>query len=167
MRPSSIVILALGSAATLAGAWLLGQPSLLETIRIETPRSNAVATETPRPSLSTSATPTRTIPPSTGQPSTAPPQPVTTTIDGSVVTTKYGTVQVQAVITDGRLVDVLAIKLTDSSDTSVSLSANAAPLLREEVLAAQSTAVANVSGATYTSEAYLSSLQAALDQAGL
>jgi uncharacterized protein with FMN-binding domain len=84
-------------------------------------------------------------------------------VDGAVIDTKYGTVQVQAVLTDGVLVDVIALKLTDSGETSVTISANAAPILREEVLAAQSTAVANVSGATYTSEAYLSSLQAALD----
>lgn len=69
-------------------------------------------------------------------------------------------------ITDGRLADVTAIKLTDSSDTSVTLSARAAPILREQVLAAQSTGVENVSRATYTSEAYLTSLQAALDQGG-
>ena len=35
-----------------------------------------------------------------------------------------------------------------------------------EVLQSQSANVANVGGATYTSQAYLSSLQSALDQAG-
>lgn len=35
MRPSSIVLLTAGSAATLAGAWLLGQPSLLEAVHVE------------------------------------------------------------------------------------------------------------------------------------
>jgi uncharacterized protein with FMN-binding domain len=49
----------------------------------------------------------------------------------------------------------------------VQISNRAAPILRDEVLAAQSASVANVSGATYTTRAYLSSLQSALDQAGL
>ena len=39
-------------------------------------------------------------------------------------------------------------------------------MLRQEVVAAQSAHVSNVSGATYTSQAYLSSVQSALDQAG-
>ena len=43
----------------------------------------------------------------------------------------------------------------------------AEPILRAEVLAAQSADVSMVSGATYTSRAYLTSLQSALDQAGL
>ena len=42
---------------------------------------------------------------------------------------------------------------------------HAAPILRSEVLTAQSAQVQNVSGATYTSNGYLTSLQAALDAA--
>jgi uncharacterized protein with FMN-binding domain len=40
-------------------------------------------------------------------------------------------------------------------------------VLHDEVLASQSANVSNVSGATYTTQAYLSSVQSALDQAGL
>ena len=46
------------------------------------------------------------------------------------------------------------------------ISNRAAPVLRSEVLAAQSARVQNVSGATYTTGGYLQSLQSALDQAG-
>jgi uncharacterized protein with FMN-binding domain len=42
-----------------------------------------------------------------------------------------------------------------------------APILRQEALQAKSAAIDTVSGATYTSDAYAQSLQAALDQAGL
>ena len=41
------------------------------------------------------------------------------------------------------------------------------PLLRNETLRAQSARVDVISGATYTSEAYARSLQAALDRAGV
>ena len=47
------------------------------------------------------------------------------------------------------------------------ISRAAAPILREEALQAQSANIDTVSGATYTSEAYAQSLQAALDSAGL
>lgn len=41
------------------------------------------------------------------------------------------------------------------------------PLLRSEALAAQSAQIDVISGATYTSRAYATSLQSALDAAGL
>jgi uncharacterized protein with FMN-binding domain len=47
------------------------------------------------------------------------------------------------------------------------ISSQAAPLLRDEVLQAQSANVQTISGATVTSDAYLNSLQAALDAAHL
>jgi len=49
----------------------------------------------------------------------------------------------------------------------VQISNSAAPILRSEVLSSQSARVSTVGGATYTSDAYLTSLQSALDQAGL
>ena len=48
---------------------------------------------------------------------------------------------------------------------SAQISSIAAPILRREALAAQSASIDTVSGATYTSEAYAQSLQAALDSA--
>ena len=43
----------------------------------------------------------------------------------------------------------------------------AAPILHDEALRAQSAKIDLVSGATYTSDAYTQSLQAAIDQAGI
>jgi uncharacterized protein with FMN-binding domain len=86
-------------------------------------------------------------------------------VDGPAVTTPYGDVQVEVVLTGGRITDVRALHLTDSGGHSRRISAYAAPLLRAEVLAAQSAHVDMVSGATFTSEGYLGSLQAALDAA--
>lgn len=81
--------------------------------------------------------------------------------------TAYGDVQVKITVSAGKITDVTALHLTDSSGRSVQISNRAAPVLRDEVLAAQSSSVQMVSGATYTSEGYLTSLQSALDQAGL
>jgi uncharacterized protein with FMN-binding domain len=89
------------------------------------------------------------------------------TYDGDVVQTRFGTVQVQITVKAGRITDVTALKLTDAEGRSVQISNYAAPVLRDEVLQAQSADVQTVGGATVTSDAYLTSLQAALDAANL
>jgi hypothetical protein len=86
---------------------------------------------------------------------------------GALVGTRYGDVQVKIVVSGTHIRDVVALHLTDSSDTSVQISAGAAPTLRREALAAQSATIDLVSGATYTSEGYKQSLQAAIDAAHL
>lgn len=87
------------------------------------------------------------------------------TYAGAVVQTRYGPVQVQITVQAGKITDVTALQLTDAERRSVMISNQAAPLLRDEVLQAQSANVQTISGATITSDAYLSSLQAALDAA--
>ena len=89
------------------------------------------------------------------------------TFTGTSVSTRFGDVQVSVTIAGGRITDVTALHLTDADGRSISISNRAAPILRDEVLSAQSSAVSMVSGATYTSRAYLTSVQAALDEAGL
>jgi uncharacterized protein with FMN-binding domain len=89
------------------------------------------------------------------------------TYAGSVVQTRFGAVQVQITVKAGAVTDVTALQLTDAERKSVQISNRAAPLLRAEVLKAQSAKVQTISGATVTSVAYLNSLQAALDAANL
>jgi uncharacterized protein with FMN-binding domain len=89
------------------------------------------------------------------------------TYDGDVVQTRFGTVQVQITVKAGTITEVTALKLTDDEGRSVQISNYAAPILRSEVLQAQSADVQTVGGATVTSDAYLTSLQAALDAANL
>jgi uncharacterized protein with FMN-binding domain len=125
-------------------------------------------------SNSSSGTAPSAAPSSSPSASAAPapaPAPVTPTVadgtyDGAVINTRYGTVQVQAVISGGQIADVIAVKLTDSDRQSAAISAQVAPMVHDEVLAAQSAHVSNISGGTYTTQAYLQSLQAALDAAG-
>lgn len=89
------------------------------------------------------------------------------TYDGDIVQTRFGAVQVQITVKAGAITDVTALKLTDHEGRSVQISKYAAPILRSEVLQAQSADVQTVGGATVTSDAYLASLQAALDAANL
>ncbi|BCW64798.1 FMN-binding protein [Arthrobacter sp. StoSoilB22] len=87
------------------------------------------------------------------------------TYDGSTVQTRYGSVQVRVTIQAGKITEITPLQLTDAERKSAQISSRAAPVLRSEVLQAQSANVQTVGGATITSDAYLTSLQAALDAA--
>jgi hypothetical protein len=86
-------------------------------------------------------------------------------VNGKVIQTPYGPVQVQAHITNGRITDVVPLQLTSGRRRDDEINAYAVPQLHDEALAAQSANIDVVSGATYTSEGYIKSLQAALDAA--
>ena len=88
------------------------------------------------------------------------------TVDGPVIDTRYGAVQVEIVVSGGQLKDVVALQLPTGRHSG-QISTAVEPILRQEALQAKSAAIDTVSGATYTSDAYAQSLQAALDQAGL
>jgi uncharacterized protein with FMN-binding domain len=74
---------------------------------------------------------------------------------------------VAIVVKSGRITDVKALQLTNEGGRSVAISAGAAPVLRTEALRAQSAKIDAVSGATYTSDGYRTSLQSAIDKAHL
>ena len=75
--------------------------------------------------------------------------------DGDTIQTKYGPVQVQAQIQDGSLVAVAIVQYPDDDGKSVRINQRALPELQSEALTAQSAQVDTVSGATYTSNAYV------------
>lgn len=91
----------------------------------------------------------------------------TGTFTGDTTQTRYGPVQVQITVANGTITDVTALQLTNSDGRSVQISQQAAPILRQEALQAQSAQIQSVSGATFTSEGYTTSLQSAIDRAGL
>lgn len=88
------------------------------------------------------------------------------TVDGDAVQTQYGIVQVKVTL-QGKKIDQVSFDQLQSFDRhSEEINQYAAPLLVQETLNAQSANVDTISGATYTSEGYLQSLQSALDKAG-
>lgn len=77
---------------------------------------------------------------------------------------RYGTVSVTVTVSGGRV--TAASGSQDSQDGhSRQVSSAALPVLDDEATTAGSASIAMVSHATFTSEAYAQSLQAALDQA--
>jgi uncharacterized protein with FMN-binding domain len=86
------------------------------------------------------------------------------TFIGEPNTMRYGTVQVKITISGGKIVDAVAIQAPGGRDQRYT--DMAVPVMRQKVLAAQSSNVTAVSGASYTSYAYWVSLQSALTKAG-
>jgi uncharacterized protein with FMN-binding domain len=128
----------------------------------------ALPSSTPAaPAPSTSA-PSRSAP-SRSAPSSSPPSTsaATRTIAGQAVQTQYGVVQVQVVLSGNKIKNVSFLQLTAYDPRSQEINSAAAPILLQQTLAAQSSQIDGVSGATYTSEGYVQSLQSALDQAGV
>jgi uncharacterized protein with FMN-binding domain len=109
-----------------------------------------------------------------GQPpaavSQAPPGPGSRqgrrSVTGSLVQTLFGPVQVKVTLSRGHITAIQALQLPHDFALSQQISAYAGPLLRNEALRAQSARIDVISGATYTSQGYRQSLQAALDNAG-
>jgi len=76
----------------------------------------------------------------------------------------YGELAVRVTVSRNRITDVTVPALQTADPTSRQISDQAIPVLRSEVLAADSASINGVSGATFTSEAYATSVQAALDK---
>ena len=89
----------------------------------------------------------------------------TGTLTGTAVQIPFGVVQVQVTMQNGQITDVQTLQAPNDNPHSSSITNYATPQLRSEVLQGQSANVNTISGATYTSEGYLQSLQSALDQA--
>lgn len=86
------------------------------------------------------------------------------TYTGSAVNNGHGIVQVQAVISGGKITDVVFLQIP-SGGTSSMINTRAMPLLKQQAIAIQSANVSGVSGASDTSAAFIESLGAALTQA--
>ncbi|RYV50829.1 FMN-binding protein [Pengzhenrongella frigida] len=91
----------------------------------------------------------------------------TQTYDGAAASTRFGNVQVRITVTDGVLTAAEAIDYPDSDGHDQQINSYAIPILNAEAVDAGTASIDMVSGATYTSNGYVQSLQDALDQAGL
>jgi len=107
----------------------------------------------------TSATPTTTPAPTATQAPTAPAPvaPVVVSVTSDAITYKYGTVQVALTVTDGAITSVKMVQ-GDASNGR----ADAYTSLVDATLAAQSTNYGNISGATFTVDAFKKAVDNAL-----
>ncbi len=157
-------------AATVVGLFLL--------VSFRTPPSNTIgsgvallpARSSPSASSSPPAVTPSGAPPSGGRTPAATAAPTAAGLkDGSFTGQDfpnfYGDVQVQIIVSGGRITDVKALQYPTDRPQSAYISSVAIPYLHDEVLKAQSAQIDIISGATFTSDSYAQSLQSALARA--
>ena len=157
---------ALGSVSTSASASSSTKAVATQTA---TKSSKPVATKKATAAASASASASSTATPAADVPATqAPatsPAAINGTFTGPSVFVNYGNVQVQITVVNGRITDAVAVKApSGKNDRYTNM---AVPTLKKQTLAAQSANIKGVSGASYTSYGWFTSLQGALAQAGL
>lgn len=127
-------------------------PAATKTVKKHKKQNNGGGTTTPTP---TESTPTQTGP-----------------VDGTYVGSNakalnFGYVKVQITVSGGQMTDIAFLSYPQRDGRSIDLSNRALPQLRDAALTSQSANVANVSGASWTTRAFKSSLAAAMTEAGL
>ena len=158
---SGVVLLFSYHTSTMGSRAAASSPGLVLAARATTVTVTSPATEQP----ATDATPTATPdPPATSTESAAAAAPQV--VDGDSIDTRWGPVQVEVTIAGGKITDVQPLAVPYDRSRSQEINNYAVPILRQEIIDAQSAQIDTVSGATYTSDGYRSSLQSALDQAG-
>lgn len=102
----------------------------------------------------------------------APVTPVTPakasgTFTGSTQNTRYGPVQVEITVANGKITAAKALQYPKNDYRSQQISQQAIPYLVQETLAANSANIQGVGGASYTSQGWYDSLLSALAKAGM
>ncbi|HSW88696.1 MAG TPA: FMN-binding protein [Candidatus Saccharimonadales bacterium] len=87
------------------------------------------------------------------------------TYTGDVADAYYGNIQVKATIQNSKISDVVFLQYPNDRGESVEINTQAMPMLKQEAITAQKAQVDVVSGATDSSQAFVQSLQSALDKA--
>jgi uncharacterized protein with FMN-binding domain len=102
---------------------------------------------------------------STGGPAN-PGTTTTTTVAGAVTQTIYGPIQVTITVKGGKITAASVPVYPNGTMHDQQINSYAIPQLIQETIAADSANISAVSGASYTSQGYISSLQSAIDKAG-
>ena len=119
------------------------------------------AAPTDSPAASPTPTPTKTPKPSKAPTGTLKDG----TYDGDAIKFKYGTAQVEIVVSGGVITEVKALKLPTAGGYTKRVTTFFQTDIPARVVADQGCKISNISGATYTSRAYSQSLQSAINQA--
>lgn len=133
------------------------------------PKATPKNTVKPKPTPKKTAKPTaKPTPNPTPKPTktTAPPAPSTSVTGNAAQAGNYGTVQVKIEVSNGRITSITPL-IWPKGETSTSISSYSIPVLIQRALSSQSSNVTSVGGASYTSQAFRTSLASAMAQAGL
>jgi uncharacterized protein with FMN-binding domain len=87
------------------------------------------------------------------------------TYTGTTATNPYDEIQVAITISSGKITNATTPVLNGDNGHSQMINSYAVPQLNQQTISSQSAHIDGVSGASYTSQSYMESLQAAIDQA--
>ena len=148
--------------ASAAPSTTVSSSSKPKTTKSAKPTASAThsSSATQSPTATASATPTTSATPTKATSNKA----TSGTFVGDPYTMRYGTVQVQITINNGKITDAQAIQAPGGGNQRYT--DRAIPIMRQNTLAAQSSNITGVSGASYTAYAWYESLQSALKKAG-
>ena len=142
--------------------------SMASGTTVATKGAKPVATKKATPGATAAATSAATVAPTK---SSTPTAAATTaaaksgTFTGPSVFVKFGNVQVQITVVNGKVTDAVAVQAPKGKNDRYTKMA--VPILKQQTLAAQSANIVGASGASYTSYGWFTSLQGALAEAGL
>ena len=143
------LLIAGGTMGGLGAVLMITPPNLSETTQI----AGAI------PQVDPTAAPSKSAQPS------APKATAPESFTGDAVTMRYGIVQVKITVQGGKIIDAQAVQAPTGSNDRYTQ--KAVPRLREQTIAAQSANIQGVSGASFTSYGWYTSLASAIAKAGL
>jgi len=141
-------------------------PAPTDTAAAATPAPAATKKSTKKSTKSTTAGTTPAAPATTAPAAPAKAKP-SGTYTGSTQQTRFGPVQVEITISNGKITAAKALQYPNNDFRSQQISQQAIPYLVQETLAAQSANIQGVGGASYTSQGWYDSLVSALAKAGM
>jgi len=169
--------LALGTTALGGGTSTTTTGGTASTPAATTPTTTTTTAATPKatPKATKKATKSGTTTTTPSTPAATTPTPASTpkaagvsgTFTGASANTIYGPVQVQITLSNGKITNATALTYPTGSFRDQQINSQAIPLLVQETLAAQSSNIQGVGGASYTSQGWYNSLVSALAKAGL
>jgi uncharacterized protein with FMN-binding domain len=152
----SVVVLLFGYSTSTSGPDTSAQTAFVSGTTAGTSTSASTTSGTATPSTGTTS--------GSGSGSGSGPGS-TTTVTGKTVQTRWGPVQVQLTMSGATIAKVAVIQYPHDNSRDQEIASYALPQLIQETMDAQGANIDMVSGATYTSDGYVQSLQSALDQA--
>ncbi|MET3803254.1 uncharacterized protein with FMN-binding domain [Nakamurella sp. UYEF19] len=173
MGTITVVVLLFGYHTSTSSKAAGGETAFVSTLQagVATTSTSAVPDTTgqgkPTTASTTASVTSAPATPTTTSPTTATTTAANSTVTGTVADTRWGPVQVQLSVQGGKITSVSVIQYPNGNGRDEEINAQALPILIQETISAQSAQIDMVSGATVTSDGYVTSLQSALDQAGL
>jgi uncharacterized protein with FMN-binding domain len=155
------LLIAGGTIGGLGAVLTITPPQFSQTQDVAAPEPSATQSAAPEPTQGATTQPTTPAP-------TTPAKPVggvSGSFTGAVSVTRYGNVQVKITVENGKITDAQAVQVPSGrNDRYTQMSV---PVLRERTIAAQSANIQAVSGASFTSYGWYTSLASAIAKAGL